>query len=269
MFGNNVAQIALTRKNANNLILDAIDRQPLKEADVKTIQKLTGLERTTVWRGIGRLMKARFIEAHISLSIGEKEVHPSILYRIPEPLRMKSPQVIELARQKEKSKKAVWRELGVIVPALLEDAVYANLQRRAEIMSNLEIAISYYTQLTKGATELTTIVGSDSNRTLDNLATFITHEGGALINFLKKHGKTILPWTKEQIREVLDDMVRRNIIRLVPVYTIDTRSALYSKLVREHEKIQDLMLKEEQRIREKLLMERKLKPEIVVPLLSK
>jgi hypothetical protein len=255
--------------NANKLILEAIDGELHKEADLKRIQKLTGLERTTVWRGIGRLMKVQSIEAHVSLSIGEKEVHPSIVYRIPEPLRVKSPQVVELVRRKEKAKKRVWRELGVIVPALLEDPDYAKLQRRVEIMSKVEGAISYYKRLTKGAAELASVVGKDRDRVLENLAAVVTHQGGFLINFLREHGKRVLPWTREQIREVLDDMLRSDIIRLVPVYMIDMTAASSSKLVREYEKTRSLMLKEEQRIRDKLRIEGKLKPKIVVPLLSK
>ena len=87
-----MTELPRTETCAEAVILETIDKQLGKQADLKMITKLTGLKRSTVSKAVGRMIRKRTLKPQMCLKPGTREtVYATIEYQIPELLVRNSP----------------------------------------------------------------------------------------------------------------------------------------------------------------------------------
>jgi hypothetical protein len=257
------------------VVLDAIGQAPGKEADFKAIHKRTGLDRTTVWRSLGRLMYSRYVEPRLHKEgVAGKQIRATIWYGTPEPFEM-SPSIVKFASQRRSARKQAERYLRVLGPKLLQDSEFMSLWAPIEVLFRMEYTIRKFRLSLREGTPAAAMIGKNPGEICENLKSALLNEQRDPFLAGFRGGQRLVLWfgTKRRIGQELDALIKRGILHFTPVYMLDISHRSFSNMIREHNRLRKQLEKPLEKRREaieqRLLEEGKLKPKIVLPPLSK
>jgi hypothetical protein len=258
--------IAVRRKgvNADQLVLEAIDKQPGKFADLKTIQHATKLERTVVWRSLGRLMGSNPPSVKPNLIPQRRsrtEVRYLLFYAIPEGFPLYSPEVRRLARERLRSKKEMMRTFGLVWTAASKDEEWRRLAMEAEVTALLRLTLAEQRKewgagRFNGNLHLTNSrYGKDPDEIIAEVVSGIYNSEPGYNDFVRK-GKSIIVWERGKIKDFVNQLVKQGALRIDRSYMLSASR----KLDQWNNRVTGALRKKEEQVMANLRAQGRMKP---------